>query len=110
MDRKNLEDALHNLSLPQNVFQRIADFFMTFEKEGVDVDDMPESLNILFPNKRVYLILFQGESQQFWISSPLCGGRHFFYDDKDHLWKDTRNGKELFAFLQEETLLLLGKK
>jgi frataxin-like iron-binding protein CyaY len=57
-----------------------------------DFDQEPERITAYTP-KGILLINWHGVAKEIWVSSPMTGAHHFFYDGTD--WKNTRN-KNIF--------------
>jgi len=77
----------------------IADKIEEQDKEAsIDVDLQGDILN-LDTDKGVYVINKQSAAKEIWLSSPVSGPYHFFYEQGK--WKN-KTGLELMAILAEE--------
>ena len=66
----------------------------------IDIDDT--NLTITTEEEAVFLITIHTISGQIWLSSPLSGGHHFTYDDRQNRWISTKQPQTLFCLLAEE--------
>ncbi|AFC71403.1 iron donor protein CyaY [Rickettsia australis] len=77
----------------------IADTIEEQDKEvSIDVDLQGDILN-LDTDEGIYVINKQSAAKEIWLSSPVSGPYHFFYEQGK--WKN-RVGLELMAILTEE--------
>ncbi|HJD55804.1 MAG TPA: iron donor protein CyaY [Rickettsia endosymbiont of Pyrocoelia pectoralis] len=77
----------------------IADKIEEHDKDGIiDVDSQGDILN-LETSKGTYVINKQSAAKEIWLSSPVSGPYHFFYDQGE--WKN-RAGLELMTILTNE--------
>lgn len=77
----------------------IADKIEEYDKEGIiDVDSQGDILN-LETSKGIYVINKQSAAKEIWLSSPVSGPYHFFYDQGK--WKNSA-GLELMTILTNE--------
>jgi CyaY protein len=70
------------------------------EASGVDADvERKEGgvLEIEFTDGSKMIVNRHGIAREIWVAAPRAGGFHFRWDGS--LWRDTRDGGELFAAL-----------
>lgn len=64
----------------------------------IDIDLSEDLLNIT-TQYGTFVLSKQSSLKEIWLSSPVSGPYHFFYDGKS--WK-SKSGKELFAILSKD--------
>jgi len=74
------------------------------KEASIDVDLQGDILN-LETGKGIYVINKQSAAKEIWLSSPVSGPYHFFYEQGK--WKN-RAGLELMAILAEELNIKFG--
>ena len=75
----------------------LADILM--ESSLIEVDEIPEGLSVL-TNRGQYLLNYHKTTRQIWVSSPLSGAHHFFYNGSN--WYCTRTHCFLSELLHQE--------
>lgn len=70
------------------------------DASGVEIDCERNDhlLTLAFENGSKIIVNFQAPTQEIWLAAK-AGGFHYRY--QDGVWRDTRNGTELFAALAE---------
>lgn len=75
----------------------------------MDVDLEGGILMIELAGGGQYVINKQAPNREIWMSSPLSGARHFYFDEQKNAWIDTRDGAELYVLLSAEMSQAAGK-
>ena len=85
--------------LAESAIALIADTIETEDKDCViEVDFQGDILNLV-TGQGVYVINKHSAAKEIWLSSPISGPHHFYYNaDK---WQ-SRNNIDLFTILQQE--------
>ncbi|MGN7679026.1 MAG: frataxin domain-containing protein [Anaplasma sp.] len=55
-----------------------------------------------------YLISWHPTSSQIWVASPISGSMRFSYVADEGLWRNAKNGQELFSFVKREMREVFG--
>lgn len=79
--------------------EEINDFFESSWPHA-DVELLDDSLTIVLPAGRQYVINKHGVTRQIWIASPFTGAHHFQRVEKK--WRCTRTNTFLEDFLADE--------
>lgn len=79
------------------------------EVEGFDISNAMGVLTLKLGSKGTYVINKQTPNRQVWWSSPLSGPRRYDWDAASGQWRNTRDGHELLAALQQELEKLTGE-
>ena len=67
-----------------------------------EIEDTKDILKILLADTTILLNL-HAPSNQIWLSSPLSGALHFFWDETQAKWISTRSSSEdLFSCLEKD--------
>ena len=74
-----------------------------------DVDLNGGVLNIELENGAQYVINKNAPNCEIWMSSPLSGASHYYLDDDQETWVDTRSGDNFFERLAQELSQSAGK-
>ncbi len=73
-----------------------------------EIEDTEDILKILLDDTTILLNL-HAPSNQIWLSSPLSGALHFFWDEPQAKWISTRSSSEdLFSCLEKDFSHLCG--
>ncbi|ABV74780.1 frataxin-like protein [Rickettsia akari str. Hartford] len=88
-------------------FSKIADITIAYITDTIEEQDKEASIDVdlqgdilnLDTDKGIYVINKQSAAKEIWLSSPVSGPCHFFYEQGK--WKN-RVGLELMAILTEE--------
>ncbi len=75
----------------------------------MDVDMDGGILTIELESGGQYVINKQSPNREIWMSSPLSGAKHFYFDDEKKSWVDTRNGDDFLEILSAELANAAGK-
>ena len=70
--------------------------------DAFDVDLNGGILNIELENGAQYVINKNAPNYEIWMSSPLSGASHYYLDDDQKTWVDTRSGEKFFEKLAQE--------
>jgi frataxin len=92
------EKTLHD------IFEQIDDAL----GDVMDVDIEAGILNIELENGSQYVINKQAPNLEIWLSSPLSGAKHFYFDEQQESWIDTRAGGKLYDLLSNEMATASG--
>ncbi|MBT4934037.1 MAG: iron donor protein CyaY [Rhodospirillaceae bacterium] len=92
------EKTLHD------IFEQIDDAL----GDVMDVDLEAGILTIELENGSQYVINKQAPNQEIWLSSPLSGAKHFYFDEHQDTWIDTRAGEKLNDLLSNEMTTASG--
>ncbi len=68
----------------------------------MDVDLEGGILTIELASGSQYVINKQAPNREIWMSSPLSGAKHFYFDEEKNTWIDTRDGGNLYDLLSSE--------
>jgi frataxin len=79
--------------------EEINDFFESSWPQA-DAELLNDSLTIILPGGRQYVINKHGVTHQIWIASPFTGAHHF--QKKEGKWRCTRTNTLLEDFLTSE--------
>ncbi|AFE49140.1 frataxin-like protein [Rickettsia prowazekii str. GvV257] len=97
-NKKNMNNTAFS-KLAETTIVYIVDKIEEQDLEGIiDVDLQGDILNLDTENG-IYVINTQSASKEIWLSSPVSGPHHFFYEQGK--WK-SRIGFELMVLLTEE--------
>ncbi|MGN7661467.1 MAG: frataxin domain-containing protein [Anaplasma sp.] len=55
-----------------------------------------------------YLISWHPTSLQIWVASPISGSVRFSHVADEGLWRDAKDGRELFSFVEREIREVFG--
>ncbi len=75
----------------------------------MDVDLDGGILSIELENGGQYIINKQVPNHEIWMSSPISGAKHYFFDEELNIWSDTRGGGALFDTLSAELSQAAGQ-
>ncbi len=92
-------DNINFTKLAEETIALIADTIENEDKEGlIEIDYQGNILN-LATHQGVYVINKHSAAKEIWLSSPVSGPHHFYYDaDK---WQ-SRSKADLFTILEQE--------
>ncbi|MBC8269950.1 MAG: iron donor protein CyaY [Rhodospirillaceae bacterium] len=74
----------------------------------MDVDFEAGIVNIELENGSQYVINKQAPNLEIWLSSPVSGAKHFYFDEQQDSWIDTRTGEKLYDLLSNEMTSVSG--
>jgi frataxin len=103
VDSKTFE--FHAEKALQDLMQQIDDAL----GDVMDVDLEGGILMIELADGGQYVINKQAPNREIWMSSPLSGARHFYFDAELNAWIDTRAGGNLYDLLSAEMTQASGK-
>ena len=66
-------------------------------------------LGIELENGAQYVINMNAPNCEIWMSSPLSGASHYYLDDDQKTWVDTRSGDKFYELLAQELSQAAGK-
>ncbi|OJX13071.1 MAG: iron donor protein CyaY [Caedibacter sp. 37-49] len=71
-------------------------------EDTAEIEETEDILKILLADMTILLNL-HAPSNQIWLSSPLSGALHFFWDETQAKWISTRSSSEdLFSCLEKD--------
>ncbi|NQU59196.1 MAG: iron donor protein CyaY [Rhodospirillales bacterium] len=103
IDSKAFE--IHAEKVLHDLFEQIDDAL----GDVMDVDLEGGILTIELGGGGQYVINKQAPNMEIWMSSPLSGAKHFYFDEEKNVWMDTRAGGELFDLLSSEMAQASGQ-
>ena len=56
-----------------------------------------------------YIINKQAPNRELWMSSPVSGAKHFYFDEETENWVDTRSDGIFFDILSDELTQISGQ-
>lgn len=80
-------------TLADETLMRLFDALDAVAGDSLEVDLEEGALVIELESGARYLINKHAPDRQIWLSSPLSGGRHFYYEEASGRWLDTRSGE-----------------
>ncbi len=88
--------------LAEKTLDKLTDKLDSFDESGdLELEYQNGILNITLNSGKQFIINKHAPSQQIWLSSPVSGGLHFFYDTLSESWK-LPDGKSLNDILLME--------
>ena len=82
-----------------NIFNKIVEIIEEHDIESLIDIDLNDSILTLINEHGTYVINKQNAVQEIWLSSPISGPFHFYY--QDGIWQ-SRNGATLDKLLSDE--------
>ncbi len=68
------------------------DYLEKVDNNGdLEVDLLNGILHIKLPSTKQYVINKHEPTRQIWVSSPISGAHHFFYEENSHKWVSSGN-------------------
>ena len=77
--------------------------------DQIDVDLDGSILSIELESGGQYIINKQAPNREIWMSSPISGAKHFFYDEDVNAWIDTRGSENFYELLSAELSQASGR-
>ena len=89
--------------MTDSTYEILANSLLAALEEGIDGDtELHGGVLTVEGEAGTWVINKHGPTRQIWLSSPVCGARHYAYDAASGTWLDTRGGGELLATLSSE--------
>lgn len=97
-------------ALSSVTLNRLSDMLEALDEEDfLEVELLAGTLTIALPSGAQFVVNRHGPSRQMWLSSPLSGGLHFDYDEREKAWM-LKDGRRLDTLLKAEVETLLAEE
>jgi frataxin len=96
-------------TLARSCLGRIVDTILDQEDSDYDADWQGNNVVMIeSEEKGQYILNLHTANRQIWVSSPISGASHFYYDDDSEEWRSTKNtDTTLAALLKNEIGIFL---